>query len=308
MNIKMTSTKFQPVNSVVIPEVYNRRMKSGNEKIDALFGGGILPGSSITLTARAGMGKTTFVLQLIESLHNNSHRVGYCSSEESVAQLAMTCKRLQVKNIQVCNEADVDTISKYMDDMDVIVIDSFQGLVKGNKRGRELEKYCIEKLVVRAKETECAVILICHNTKAGGIKGSSLIIHAVDVNISINMIKDADMNARCIRFDKNRFGPASDLECFIEYSGYDFETEVIINTDEENKTSKSDKKKEQRDNILKLNNITLPDVCKVLSIDSTRAGFLLRELQNEGKLVKEGRGVEAKWVKSQLQVTVTAQD
>ena len=304
----MTSTKFQPVNSVVIPEVYNRRMKSGNEKIDALFGGGILPGSSITLTARAGMGKTTFVLQLIESLHNNSHRVGYCSSEESVAQLAMTCKRLQVKNIQVCNEADVDTISKYMDDMDVIVIDSFQGLVKGNKRGRDLEKYCIEKLVVRAKETECAVILICHNTKAGGIKGSSLIIHAVDVNISINMIKDADMNARCIRFDKNRFGPASDLECFIEYSGYDFETEVIINTDEENKTSKSDKKKEQRDNILKLNNITLPDVCKVLSIDSTRAGFLLRELQNEGKLVKEGRGVEAKWVKSQLQVTVTAQD
>jgi len=304
MNIKMTSTKFQPVNSVVIPEVYSRRMKSGNEKIDALFGGGILPGSSITLTARAGMGKTTFVLQLIESLHNNNHRVGYCSSEESVAQLAMTCKRLQVENVQVCNESDVDTISKYMDDMDVIVIDSFQGLVKGNKRGRELEKYCIERLVVRAKETECAVILICHNTKAGGIKGSSLIIHAVDVNISINMIKDADMNARAIRFDKNRFGPASELECFIEYSGYDFETEVVVDKDEATKTSKSDKKKEQRECILKLNTITLPDVCRELSIDSTRAGFLLRELQNEGKIVKEGRGVEARWIKSQLQVTV----
>ena len=304
MNIKMTSTKFQPVNSVVIPEVYSRRMKSGNEKIDALFGGGILPGSSITLTARAGMGKTTFVLQLIESLHNNNHRVGYCSSEESVAQLAMTCKRLQVEKIQVCNESDVDTISKYMDDMDVIVIDSFQGLVKGNKRGRELEKHCIERLVVRAKETECAVILICHNTKAGGIKGSSLIIHAVDVNISINMIKDADMNARAIRFDKNRFGPASELECFIEYSGYDFETEVVVDKDEATKTSKSDKKKEQRECILKLNTITLPDVCRELSIDSTRAGFLLRELQNEGKIVKEGRGVEARWIKSQLQVTV----
>ena len=36
----------------------------------------------------------------------------------------------------------------------------------------------------------------------------------------------------------------------------------------------------------------------------TRAGFLLRELQNEGKIVKEGRGVEARWIKSQLQVTV----
>ena len=300
----MSSTKFQPVSQVVIPEVYSRRLKSGNEKIDAMFGDGILPGSSITLTARAGMGKTTFVLQLLENLHNNGHRVGYCSSEESVAQLAMTCKRLQVNNIQVCNESDVDTISKYMDDLDVIVIDSFQGLVKGNKRGRDLEKYCIEKLVVRAKETECAVILICHNTKAGGIKGSSLIIHAVDVNISINMIKDAEMNARSIRFEKNRFGPANDIECFIEYSGYDFETEVIVDGDGDNKPSKSDKKKEQRDAILKLENVTVQEVCKKLSIDSTRAGFLLRELVMECKLVKQGRGVEATYSRPEVNLDV----
>lgn len=304
MNIKMSSTKFQPVSQVVIPEVYSRRLKSGNEKIDAMFGDGILPGSSITLTARAGMGKTTFVLQLLENLHNNGHKVGYCSSEESVAQLAMTCKRLQVNNIQVCNESDVDTISKYMDDLDVIVIDSFQGLVKGNKRGRDLEKYCIEKLVVRAKETECAVILICHNTKAGGIKGSSLIIHAVDVNISINMIKDAEMNARSIRFEKNRFGPANDIECFIEYSGYDFETEVIVDGDGDNKPSKSDKKKEQRDAILKLENVTVQEVCKKLSIDSTRAGFLLRELVMECKLVKQGRGVEATYSRPEVNLDV----
>ena len=304
MNIKMSSTKFQPVSQVVIPEVYSRRLKSGNEKIDAMFGDGILPGSSITLTARAGMGKTTFVLQLLENLHNNGHKVGYCSSEESVAQLAMTCKRLQVNSIQVCNESDVDTISKYMDDLDVIVIDSFQGLVKGNKRGRDLEKYCIERLVVRAKETECAVILICHNTKAGGIKGSSLIIHAVDVNISINMIKDAEMNARSIRFEKNRFGPANDIECFIEYSGYDFETEVVVDGDGDNKPSKSDKKKEQRDAILKLENVTVQEVCKKLSIDSTRAGFLLRELVMECRLVKQGRGVEATYSRPEVNLDV----
>ena len=302
MNIKVGSTKFQSINEVVIPEVYYRRLKCGNEKIDAAFGDGILPGSSITLTARAGMGKTTFVLQLLELLNKSGHRVGYCSSEESVAQLAMTCKRLQVKNIQVCNESEVDTISSYMEDLDVIVIDSFQGLVKGSKRGRDLEKYCIEKLVVRAKETECAVILICHNTKAGGIKGSSLIIHAVDVNVSIHSIKDADMNARCIRFDKNRFGPATDIECFIEYSGYDFDKEVVVDSESSDKPSKSDKKKEQRDTILKMNVISLPEVCKVLSIDSTRAGFLLRELCNELKLIKQGRGVDATFVKPSIEV------
>jgi predicted ATP-dependent serine protease len=303
MNIKMTSTKFTPVSQVTIPDIYNRRMKCGIEKIDAMFGGGILPGSATTVTAKAGVGKTTFVLQVMENLHKNGHKVGYCSSEESIAQLAMTCKRLSVQNVQVCNESDVDTISKYMDDLDIIVVDSFQGLVKGNKRGRDLEKYCIEKLIVRAKETECAVILICHNTKAGGIKGSSLIIHAVDVNASISFVKDADLNARCIRFEKNRFGPASEVECYIEYAGYDFEREVETYEDYEEKgTSKSDRKKQEREKILKLETITLPEVCKHLSIDSTRAGFLLRELQNEGKLVKEGRGVEASWTLPSVEV------
>jgi len=299
----MTSTKFTPINEVTIPDVYYRRMKCGIEKLDALFGEGILPGSSITLTARAGLGKTTLVLQMLESLHKNGYKVGYCSSEESVAQLAMTCKRLNVQNISVCNEANVDKISSYMEEHDVIVIDSFQGLVKGNLRGRELEKYCIEKLVVRAKETECAVILICHNTKAGGIKGSSLIIHAVDVNMSINPIKEAEANARCITFDKNRFGPATDIECYIEYSGYDFQTEVEVD-EQATPSSKSKKKQDQKESILKLKDITLPIVCKVLSIDSTRAGFLLRELQNEGKLIKDGRGADATWVKSELNVTV----
>ena len=132
MNIKMTSTKFTPINEVTIPDIYYRRMKCGIEKLDALFGEGILPGSSITLTARAGLGKTTLVLQMLESLHKNGYKVGYCSSEESVAQLAMTCKRLNVQNISVCNEANVDKISSYMEEHDVIVIDSFQGLVKGN--------------------------------------------------------------------------------------------------------------------------------------------------------------------------------
>ena len=296
MNIKIANTPFVKVKDVTIPDIYNRRMKCGIEKLDAMLGNGILPGSSITLTARAGLGKTTLVLQTLEGLQKNGYRVGYCSSEESVAQLAMTCKRLNVKDVSVCNESDVDTISNYMSDLDVIVVDSFQGLVKGNLRGRYLEKYCIEKLVVKAKETECAVVLICHNTKAGGIKGSSLIIHAVDVNVSINLIKDAEMTARRISFDKNRFGPASDLECFIQYGGYDFESEVTVDSEDEikDRVSKADRKKMQREKLLELvesgKPVSIQEVCKKLNIDATRAGFLLRELSAEGIIVKEGRG------------------
>ena len=296
MNIKLANTPFVKIKEVTIPDVYFRRMKCGIEKVDAMLGDGILPGSSITVTARAGLGKTTLVLQMLEGLHKNGYKVGYCSSEESVAQLAMTCKRLNVHEVSVCNESDVDTISKHMDNLDVIVVDSFQGLAKGNKKGRELEKYCIEKLVVRAKETECAVILICHNTKSGLIKGSSLIIHAVDVNISIAGIKDAEANARVIRFDKNRFGPATDIECFIQYSGYDFETEVEHDENDTETTSKSDRKLDQRKKLIQLlkdKEVNIADVCKGLAVDATRAAFLLRELAAEGLVIKDGRGATA---------------
>ena len=111
MNLQLDKTKFVKVSDVVIPEVFFRRMKTNIQEVDALFGDGILPGSSVTLTARAGLGKTTLMLQMLEGLSLNGKRVGYCSSEESIEQIAMTCKRLSVANIQLCNENNIDTIS-----------------------------------------------------------------------------------------------------------------------------------------------------------------------------------------------------
>jgi predicted ATP-dependent serine protease len=297
MDLKINSTAFVDIKDVTIPSIFYKRMNSGIEQLDALFGNGLLPGSSITVAARAGLGKTTLMLQLLQGLVNTGHEVGYCSNEESIEQLAMTCKRLNVNNIRACNEAEVDTISSYMDKFDVIVVDSLQGLSKEGLTGRSLEKYCIEKLIKRAKETECVLILICHNTKAGQIKGSSLILHAVDVNMSIEPVKEAEINARRIVFNKNRFGPANDLECFIQQNGYDFESEVsLLSEGKSHKPSKKKLKNEQRQQILAMPSIQVKAICKALQIDATRANFLLRELQQEGLIEKQGRGADATWL------------
>ena len=298
MNLQLDKTKFVKVSDVVIPEVFFRRMKTNIQEVDALFGDGILPGSSVTLTARAGLGKTTLMLQMLEGLSLNGKRVGYCSSEESIEQIAMTCKRLNVANIQLCNENNIDTISSFMDDLDVLVVDSFQGLEAGKLAGRALEKYCIEKLVKRAKETECTVFIICHNTKTGQIKGSSLILHAVDVTMSIEPVKDAEANARRIVLSKNRFGPAIDIECYIEYSGYNFSTVVHDSDDEDNKPTKANIKKA----ILALDEINLTSVIGKFNLDASKASFLLRELVLEGKLAKEGRGSKATYTKLYINI------
>ena len=57
MKINLQSTSFTAVKDVMIPEIYNRRVKSNIPEIDDMFGGGMLPGSVTTISSKAGVGK-----------------------------------------------------------------------------------------------------------------------------------------------------------------------------------------------------------------------------------------------------------
>ena len=80
MDLKINSTAFVEIKDVTIPSVFFKRMNSGIEQLDALFGNGLLPGSSITVAARAGLGKTTLMLQLLQAWrrHQLLQLVAYC--------------------------------------------------------------------------------------------------------------------------------------------------------------------------------------------------------------------------------------
>ena len=94
MNLGFKQTELRPVNEIVVPDIFYRRMKTGIDMIDnELLQEGFLPGSSMTITAQAGCGKTTFMVQLLDGLAKNGYSVGYCSGEENVYQLTFTCKR-----------------------------------------------------------------------------------------------------------------------------------------------------------------------------------------------------------------------
>ena len=85
------------------------------------------PGASATLTAQAGCGKTTFLLQLLEHLNQAGYDVAYASGEENCFQLAFTCKRLDVKGVSIANVTDVDTIAEAMEGVDVMVVRELTG-------------------------------------------------------------------------------------------------------------------------------------------------------------------------------------
>jgi len=302
LDIGLETTKLQKVSQIKIPDIFNRRMKTGISRVDNLFDAGILPGSTFTLTAQAGCGKTTFALQMLEGLAKNGYKVGYCSGEESVYQLAYTCNRIGVTRVEIANITDIDDISKLADKYDLLIVDSFQALTTKTKMNmRAKEVFAVQTLVRKCKETECSIGLIMHLTKDGKLKGSTVVPHTVDACLNIDRIDDLDEGARNIYFTKNRFGPCNELETLITARGYDFDA-VIVKDEEETKKapSKASRKKDHLKKIMshikKTGSINIAKAANIAE-DVQRAQRFLRELSAIGKVTKRGRGVYANWKK-----------
>lgn len=301
MNLSIEKTGFTKVSEIVIPSIFYKRFKTGVEEFDKIFGEGILPGSAFTITAQAGSGKTTLLLQLCEALANNGYNTGYASGEENQYQLAFTCKRLNVKNVNIANETDVDYLAAAMKDLDILVVDSFQALTTRFKKNHaELERYAVTTLVNAAKETECALFFVMHLTKDGKLKGSTLVPHAVDVNMMITMDDEGDEQDRIISTYKNRFGSCQDISATMTSAGFKISGRREVVKVE----SKAKRKKKLNEAILNLDppQITKKLVMSKFGLTGSQAYLALKELSDAGKIKKFGRGDNAVFKKTRVTV------
>jgi predicted ATP-dependent serine protease len=301
MTLKLKATPFTRVSDIVIPEIFYRRYKTGIKEFDEMFGDGILPGSAFTVTAQAGCGKTTLLLQLMESLAKNGYEVGYASGEENQYQLAFNCKRLGVKSVSIANETDIDILAEAMKGLDCVVVDSFQALTTRKKmNSRELERYAVTTLINAAKENECTLFFIMHLTKTGDLKGSTLVPHAVDVNVKLERNKDGDDSERIISIYKNRFGPTQDYNAVMTAKGFELsgKREVV------SAPSKAAAKKQLHSKIMSMDppNITKKRLINELKLTSSQAYLALKELTEMEMLKKFGRGDSAVWKKVKVDV------
>lgn len=237
MELGLHETHFASIGSIDTVDMDISRFLIGIPIIDEVLGGkGLMPSMVATVAAPAGCGKTTLLLQLLESISTVSHKkVGYVSGEEDISQLAYNAARIGVTNVQVANMCDVDKICDIVfPKFDVVVIDSFQclssKLVKGKKK---VQEYAINRIVKAAKETRCVVFNICHLTKDGKLKGDSGVIHAVDCTIQIYKCKSEDYGhdqARRIEVAKNRFGRTGEVVVRMGDTGYDFKNTLKANS------------------------------------------------------------------------------
>jgi DNA repair protein RadA/Sms len=230
MDLGIDETGFSIVGQIDVGNRDADRIKIGIPSINELFGGiGLMPGSVTTVCAPAGCGKTTLLLQLLDSIIHEQPDIscGYVSGEEAVEQLAYNAKRIGVRNVQVANMSDVDKICDVvMPRFKVLVLDSFQCLSSKLVKGKaKTQLYAIARIVKAAKATDCKVFNICHLTKDGKIKGDSTVIHAVDATLQIYK-GDTETyghdRARTLVIGKNRFGRTGEVTITMGDKGYDF--------------------------------------------------------------------------------------
>ena len=286
---------FTRASAVKIPDIYNRRFKTGKDDLDNMFGGqGFLPGFTFTLAAAPGTGKTSMLLQLLELLERKGKRTAYISGEENIEQLAFTAKRLNVVSVPLANITDVDDLCEAVieQECDFVVIDSLPAIsskLKMNKR--ELEDYITTKIIQTAKENEIVIGTILHFTKSGTYKGSTLLPHSVDCNIVMERNKE-DLSLRDIDVTKNRFGSAGQAVFEMTTTGFTFEA-VEVDDEASGKKTKRDIVLESIDSTPK----TLEAIAKNSKVTGTYLSNILRELVNEGAVTKEGRGATALYAK-----------
>lgn len=294
MNV-LTNTinrQFTRASDVKIPDIYNRRFKTGKEDLDAIFGNeGFLPGQTITMAAAPGTGKTSFLIQILELLEKSGKKTAYISGEEGIEQLAFASKRLQVYSVPLANMTCIDEICAEIKKhkFDFVVLDSLPALTtKKRMNSRQKEAYIAQMIVQTAKEHEVVIATIMHFTKTGTYKGGTLLPHSVDTNILMERNKE-DAGLRDVDITKNRFGFSGCVSFAMTDRGFDFEAVETQASAEHNKNKNSSKKDTVYNN-LKGAAKTITQLFEATQISSGYLQTILRELTNEGKVIKIGRG------------------
>lgn len=188
-------------------------------EFDRVLGGGLVPGSAILISGNPGAGKSTLLIQLLCNLAATQSAL-YVTGEESLAQIAMRARRLQLPldQLKVMAQTSVDAILRVWDETKpkLIVIDSIQVMhlddVDSSPGGVTQVRESAAVLIQQAKKTNTVLLLVGHVTKEGNLAGPRVLEHMIDCFIMLD--GDQDARYRTLRSSKNRFGAVNELGIF----------------------------------------------------------------------------------------------
>jgi DNA repair protein RadA/Sms len=213
----ITAAKVEVLNEIDLAAL--PRFSSGFKELDRVLGGGIVPGSAILIGGSPGAGKSTLLLQVMCLLAKTKSTL-YVTGEESLQQVAMRAKRLQLPDdqLKLLAETNIDTICQLalQHKPTIMVIDSIQVMhmsdIQSAPGGVSQVRESAAALTRFAKQHHIAMFLVGHVTKDGSLAGPKVLEHCIDCSIMLE--GESDSRFRTLRGTKNRFGAVNELGVF----------------------------------------------------------------------------------------------
>ena len=221
---------------------------TGHEELDRVLGGGIVEGGVVLIGGDPGIGKSTLLLQALDSMQrafdarasaagppqgakapsggSDPHAVGkrggtlYVTGEESGAQIALRSRRLGLDGSRVLVLAEIQ-LEKILATLAVVrpmiaVIDSIQTVYSDqltSAPGSVAQvRECAAHLTRAAKASGVCIVLVGHVTKEGALAGPRVLEHMVDTVLYFE--GDTHSSFRLVRAIKNRFGAVNEIGVF----------------------------------------------------------------------------------------------
>jgi DNA repair protein RadA/Sms len=195
-------------------------MSSGLRELDYVLGGGMVDGSVVLIGGEPGIGKSTLLLQVAASSARAGRRALYVSAEESGPQVRLRAERLgeSALLVELLAETTLEEILSTASAASpaLLIIDSIQTIYSSDLEGAPGNvgqvRECAARLMRFAKDTGCAVFIVGHVTKGGGVAGPKTLEHIVDTVLYFE--GDASLDFRVLRATKNRFGSVDEIGVF----------------------------------------------------------------------------------------------
>jgi len=195
------------------------RIPTAHPEFDRVLGGGLVSGSVILLGGDPGIGKSTLALQLAARL-SAICTVLYASGEESLSQIKLRARRLEVKTekLYLLAETEAEAIQTRAQELKpgFLVIDSIQTMTTAALSGAAGSVGQVRESAARfqrlAKSEDITTLLIGHVTKFGTLAGPRTLEHIVDTVLYFE--GERFHQYRILRAVKNRFGSTNEIGLF----------------------------------------------------------------------------------------------
>ena len=195
------------------------RFSTGMGELDRVLGGGAVAGSLVLVGGAPGIGKSTLLLQICNSLCQG-RSVLYISGEESERQLKLRAVRLGVapEQLFILSETRLSDVLEAVDEIrpDILIVDSIQTLYNEENESSpgsiSQVKDCTMSMMHLSKSQGVTVFVVGHINKDGNIAGPKVLEHMVDCVLYFE--GDQNSSYRLLRAAKNRFGSTNEIGVF----------------------------------------------------------------------------------------------